>query len=60
MQHRLSYHDLWELFIGTMPKPNTVTNVYKQKNKNALLLLTFALEDDLLPCILNITIVIDV
>jgi hypothetical protein len=32
-----------------------MTNDYKQKSKNALLLLTFALEDDLLPHICGIT-----
>jgi len=37
-----------------------MSNEYKRKNKNALLLLTFTLEDDILPHICNITTAIDV
>lgn len=37
-----------------------MSNDYKKKNKNALLLLTFSLEDDILPRIRSITTVVDV
>ena len=47
MEQILSYHDLWELVTETTPKDDPMTNDYKQKNKNALLLI-FALEDDIL------------
>jgi hypothetical protein len=45
---------------GTTPKPDPMSNDYKKKNKNALLLLTFALEDDILPHIRGITTVVEV
>ena len=42
----LSYHDLWEIMIGEIPKPYTMSNYYTKKSKIALLILTFSLEDD--------------
>lgn len=60
LEQMLSYYDLWELVTGTKPKLDPMTNDYKWKNKSALLLLTFALEDDLLPHICSITNAIDV
>jgi hypothetical protein len=60
MEQILSYHDQWEIVMGTILEPNPVPNDYKWKNKNALLLLTIALEDDILPHIHGITTAVEV
>jgi hypothetical protein len=59
MDQMLSYHALWEIVIGTTPKPDPMSNDYKKKNKNVLLL-TSSLEDDILSHICGITTAVEV
>jgi len=54
----ISYHDIWEIITRPIPKLDPMPNDYKKKTKIALL--TFSLEDEILPHIHGLTNVIDV